>query len=215
DGRAAGRGRGGRTGVRQRRRGRPPARRGRAVRPAEPRIELPRAARLAGQPRRQPRPPAPAVPARGDRGLAGARLRQGDRWARGRRRARPRRADARLDGRVRRVLRPHTGAGARGQRTGRPGAAAAGGLDALGHDAGSAGPRLRGLGRRAGHAGGVGGRRGPRPAARPLGAPRTRLRVAGRRRAGGRAGRPALPARSRAARARAGDRRRPRCRGAL
>ena len=95
-------------------------------------------------------------------------------------------------------------AGPRRQRTGRPGPAPAGRLDALGDDAGPAGPRLRRLGRRAGHRRRVRQRHPARPPARREHPARPGLRLPRRRRPGGaargagRAARP-RPARPRAA----------------
>ena len=61
-------------------------------------------------------------------------------------RARPGRAHARLDGRLRRVLRPHAAARARRQRPDGPRAAPSRRLDPLRHHPGPAGPRLRASG---------------------------------------------------------------------
>ena len=92
-----------------------------------------------------------AVRARGSRGRDRARLRQGDRQGDGGRRAFQCRAAARHHGDVQRLVRPHAGAGARRDRSGRRGQApAVDRLDPHRARSGRAGARLHQVGRPAG-----------------------------------------------------------------
>ena len=137
--------------VRQRRRGRDAARAGDSVHRAEPGLQLSRPARQPGELPRQRAAADAAVPARGTRRGDRSRLRQGDRPADGGGGAFQCRADARHDGDVQRLVRPHAGAAARRDRSG--GRAEAPALDRLDpHRArpGRADPRLYQVGRSAG-----------------------------------------------------------------
>ena len=113
--------------------------------------ELSRPARQPRQLSRQRAAADAALPARGERGRDRARLRQGHRQGDGGGGAFQCRADARHDGDLQRLVRPHAGARARRHRSGRRGQAPA--VDRLDpHRArpGRAGARLHQMGRPAG-----------------------------------------------------------------
>ncbi len=182
----------------QRRHRGPAARARHPVHRADAGCELPRLARQPGQPPRQHAAGNAAVPARGARGRARARLCARHRPAARGRAACERRADARDDGDLQRLVRPHSDPAPRRRRPDRRRQAPAmGRLDP--HDArpGRAGARLCQVGRSAG----IGGRRARSDPARPSHradlAAGTRLRLARRRAAGRGAGRARPAARAR------------------
>ena len=106
-------------GIRQRRRRRDAARARHSLYRAQSRRELPRPARQHRQLPRQRAAADAAVPARGGSGRDRARLRQGHRQADGGGGALQRRPDARHDGDLQRLVRPHAGPDPRRHRPGR------------------------------------------------------------------------------------------------
>ena len=118
---------------------------------AHPRRELSRAARQHRQLSRQCDAADAALPARGSRRRDRARLRQGHRQGDGRGGALQCRTDARLDGDVQRLVRPHAGRRARRHRPGRRRQApAVDRLDPHRARSGRAGSRIHQMGRPAG-----------------------------------------------------------------